>query len=125
MNGDQPVTHAQLQSELQALEARMNERHDMLRSDMQQANSMLRSEMQHMYDDLKETIRDSQTEVLKAFYGFTEGMQLRFKEADATEASLKERLTSIETRLMNVEMRLNMPPALRPPPRGSEHRRHQ
>ena len=64
MNGDQPVTHAQLQSELQALEVRMSARHDILRSDMQQANEvlrsdmqqangMLRSEMQHMYDDLK------------------------------------------------------------------------
>lgn len=47
---------------------------------MQQPNVMLRSEMQHMYDDLKKTIRDSQTEVLKAFYGFTESIQLRFKD---------------------------------------------
>jgi uncharacterized protein YicC (UPF0701 family) len=73
--------------------------------------AMLRSEMQHMYDDLKETVRDVQTEILKALYGFSEGVQLRFKEGDKTEASLKERLTSIEGRLLDVEKRLNMPAA--------------
>ena len=30
---------------------------------------MLRSEMQHAFDDLKETFRDTQTELLKAFCG--------------------------------------------------------
>jgi hypothetical protein len=43
---------------------------------------MLRSEMQHMYGDLKETVRDVQTEILKAMYGFSEGVQLRFNESD-------------------------------------------
>ena len=32
----------------------------------------LRSEMQHQFDELKETLRDSQTEVLQAFYGYTQ-----------------------------------------------------
>jgi hypothetical protein len=32
----------------------------------------LRSEMQHQYDDLKETLRDSETKLLQAFYSFAE-----------------------------------------------------
>jgi hypothetical protein len=46
-----------------------------------QAIQMLRSEMQHKYDDLKETMRDVQTEILKAFYGFSESVQLHFKKS--------------------------------------------
>jgi hypothetical protein len=105
MTDDAPGTQAQLRAELQtlraelqALEGRLNQRHE-----------MLRSEMQHMYDDLKETMRDVQTEILKALYGFSEGVQLRFKESDKIEASLRERITSIEGRLLDVEKRLNMP----------------
>lgn len=32
----------------------------------------LRSEMNHQYDDLKETLRDSETRLLQAFYGYTQ-----------------------------------------------------
>ena len=95
MTGNKPATKA----DLAVLESRLNERHE-----------MLRSEMQHMYGDLKETIRDVQTEILKPFYGFSESVQLHFKEVDKTDASLKERLTNIEGRLLDVEKRLNMPP---------------
>ena len=31
----------------------------------------LRSEFHHEFDELKETIRDVQTEILRAFYGYT------------------------------------------------------
>ena len=34
--------------------------------------AQLRSEMQHQFDELKETMRDVRTEILKAFYGYTQ-----------------------------------------------------
>jgi hypothetical protein len=62
-NGNIPATKADLadlgqalRPELTALEARLNERHD-----------ILRSEMAHGYHDLKESMRDMQTELLKVF----------------------------------------------------------
>jgi hypothetical protein len=55
--------------------------------------------------------RDSQTEILTAFYGFPETIQNRLKEGDQTEASLKRRLTTLESRLLEIEKRLNLPPA--------------
>jgi hypothetical protein len=91
MNGNEPATKQDI--------ADLNERME-----------MLRSETQHMYDDLKETVRDAQTEILKAFYGFSESVQLHLKELDKNDASLKERLTNVESRLLDVEKRLNMPP---------------
>jgi hypothetical protein len=42
---------------------------------VQGAVEQLRSEMQHQYDDLKETIRDSETKLLQAFYSFAESNQ--------------------------------------------------
>jgi len=61
-------------------------------------------------DQIIEAIRDSQTEVLKAFFGFTQTIQDRFREQDLTETSLKRRLTTLETRLLEVEKKLNLPP---------------
>lgn len=60
-------------------------------------------------ESLTEAIRDSETHLLKAFYGFTESVQARFKAADDTEANLKKRLAVVEERLMEVEKRLNFP----------------
>ena len=61
-------------------------------------------------DELVEAIHDSQTEVLRAFYGFSQTIQARFAQQDQTEAALKQRLTVIESRVLEIEKRLNMPP---------------
>jgi DNA anti-recombination protein RmuC len=60
---------------------------------------------------LEESIHESQTEILRAIYGFAESAQQQFEEMDQTEASLKMRVTIIEGRLPEVEKRLNIPPA--------------
>ena len=73
--------------------------------------AMLRSEMQHMYDSLVETIRDVQTELLKAFYNFGQSNNKRMTELEGNEAAIRSRLGTIEDRLMEVEKRLNIPPS--------------
>ena len=80
-NGDQPATRADLEK--------------------------LRAEL---LEELLEAIHDSETRLLKAFYGFTETVQTRFKDADRSEAGLKERMNILENRLLEVEKRINMPP---------------
>ena len=62
-------------------------------------------------ETLTEVMRDGQTETLKAFYGFVESVQTRFRAQDDTEAGLKRRLTVVEERLLELEKRLKMPPA--------------
>jgi hypothetical protein len=64
---------------------------------------------QRLTDAFTEAIRDSETHLLKAFYGFTESVQARFKAADDEEANFKKRLTVIEERLLEVEKRINFP----------------
>jgi hypothetical protein len=67
--------------------------------------------MQHQYDDLKETIRDSETKLLKAFYSFAESDQQRLALVEGNTNVVIVRPATLETRLLEVEKRLNMPPA--------------
>jgi hypothetical protein len=71
--------------------------------------AILRSEMSHQFDDLKETFRDSQTELLKAFYSFAESNQKRLAEMETESAAIKSRLATIEDRLLQVERKVNFP----------------
>jgi len=78
---------------------------------VQGAVEQLRSEMHQQYDDLKETIRDSETKLLKAFYSFAESNQQRLAQVEGTTNGVIARLGTLETRILEVEKRLNMPPA--------------
>jgi cell division septum initiation protein DivIVA len=82
-----------------------------LRSEMTQGVAQLRSEMQHQFDDLKETYRDGQTELLRAIYSFAGTADTKLKEAEMSDMMLRQRLSAVETRLLEVEKRLNLPPA--------------
>ena len=71
----------------------------------------LRAEMNHGYADLAERMHDSETRLLKAFYDFAQSNQRRMTEIETSESSMRSRLATIEDRLLQVEKRLNMPPA--------------
>ncbi len=72
---------------------------------------LLRSEVNHQYRDLVERIADSQTELLKAFYGYAQGNNKRVAELEGNEGAFRSRLATIEDRILEVERRLNIPPA--------------
>ena len=73
-NDHEPATKADLaevKTELAAVRGDVVSLNQAVAS-VKQDVDMLRSEVHHGYDDLKETLRDVQTELLKAFYSFTE-----------------------------------------------------
>jgi len=80
-------------------------------SGVKQDVEMLRSEMHHQYRDLVEQMRDGQTELLKAFYNFATATNQKTTLLETNEAALRGRLSALETRMLEVEKRLNMPPA--------------
>ena len=80
-------------------------------ADVKQEIAMVRSEMHHMYDDVKETMRDGHTALLKAFYSVTESNSKRMAELEGNQGSIRSRMGTIEDRLMEVEKRLNIPPS--------------
>ena len=91
-NGHEPATKA----DLAALEQPLTQ-------------NLTQSLTHNLTEAFTEAIHDSETRLLKAFYGFTETVQARFKAADDSEANMKKRLTVLEERLLEVEKRLNMP----------------
>jgi hypothetical protein len=72
---------------------------------------MLRSETTHQYHDLREAIRDSQTEMLKAFYNFAESNNKRVAQNEVNEVANRARIETLERRVTELEQRLNIPPA--------------
>src|SRR4051812_23663552 len=103
-----PATKADLQRVAEQLRSEMHDSTEQLRSEMQETAAQLRSEFQHGFDELTESFRDGQTKLLKAFYAFAETNQQRLAQVDVNTAALIARLATVETRLLEVEKRLNM-----------------
>ena len=70
----------------------------------------LRTELKAMEDRLVEAFRDGQTELLKAFYNYAQTNDERAASTEAESASLKKRLAIAESRITDIERRLNWPP---------------
>ncbi len=81
-----------------------------LKGDIAGLRIELKNELVSQKDELIEAIRDNQTEVLKAFYGFSQTIQERFKQSDDAETAIKRRMATLESRVLEVEKRLHMPP---------------
>jgi len=93
------------------LDQKIEQKFEQLRGDMNQGFEQLRGEMNHSYADLAERISDGETRLLKAFYDFAQSNQKRMTEVEGNEAAIRSRLATIEDRLLQVEKRLNLPPA--------------
>ena len=57
-----------------------------------------------------EILRDVETKLLNAFYGYAKSNDKRVLETEGNEAVLRSRLATLETRVTKIEGRLNMPP---------------
>lgn len=115
MNGNEPATKSDilaLKSDLLALESRMESRMDAKLSALESRfDGKLDTLEQRMLDRMGGLIHDSETRLLQAFYSFAETNQKRLGQFEATEILLLSRVTTLETRVMEVEKRLNIPPA--------------
>lgn len=100
LTGSMTELEGRLTGSMQASQGELEER---LTGSMQASQAALE-------ERLTETMRDIQTEMLKAFYGFTQTVSARFQEQDQTEISLKRRLATMEDRILEIEKRLNFPP---------------
>ena len=61
-------------------------------------------------DRVLERLRDIETKLLNAFYGYAKSNDKRVLETEGNEGVLRSRVATLETRLTDVEHRLNMPP---------------
>ena len=70
----------------------------------------VRTEMKAMEDRLIQAFRDSQTELLKAFYSFTESNRQRVSQLEGNQASLITRVGALEDRMTDLQLRTITPP---------------
>ena len=67
--------------------------------------------MRQLEDRLTETVRDVQTELLKAFYSFAKSTEAKFTDAEVSDHLIRQRVSAVESRITEIERRLNLPPA--------------
>jgi hypothetical protein len=70
----------------------------------------VRTEMKAMEDRLIEAFRGSQTELLKAFYSFTESNRQRVSQLEGNQSSLITRVGALEDRMTDLQLRTITPP---------------
>lgn len=74
MNGNEPATKQDI-------------------TELDQKIEQLRAETNHQYNDLVETIRDSETKLLQAFYGYAASNDKRMTQMDANVAMFLSRMS--------------------------------
>jgi len=60
-------------------------------------------------DRLTEAIRDAQTEVLKAVYGFAESNRPRVAQLEGNQGAIITRIGVLEDRMLEIERKVNFP----------------
>lgn len=60
-------------------------------------------------DRLVETMRDIQTEILKAFYSFAESNRQRVAQLEGNQAAIITRIGVLEDRMLQLERKINFP----------------
>ena len=114
-NGSEAAT----KQDLVALEERLTERISEAVRDsegrmgeaIRDSESRMGEAIRESQEKLSEAIHDSETRLLKAFYGFVQTNEKRIETVDDLTLLLKQRLDIVEKRLVEVEMRVNLPPA--------------
>ena len=82
-----------------------------LRAEMKEKFDQMSAEANHRYNDLVERMSDGETRLLKAFYSFSQSNQKRMVEIEGNQAAIINRIGTLEGRILEIEKRLNLPPA--------------
>jgi predicted transcriptional regulator len=94
-----------------AVDQRFTEMDQRITERIDAAKASMFQRMDDMAATLEESYRDTQTEVLKAVYSMGVRLETRAGAQEAVITSIQQRQASVEARLLEIEMRLHMPPA--------------
>lgn len=84
-----------------------------LREDLAAQEQRTSESLTALEDRLKEFLRDIETRLLKAFHGYAETQEHRVVRLEAFESDFNLRLSALEKRVLDLELRPSIPP---PPP---------
>jgi hypothetical protein len=80
------------------------------KQDIADVRTEMKAEMKAMEDRLIKAFRGSQTELLKAFYSFTESNRQRVSQLEGNQSSLITRVGALEDRMTDLQLRTITPP---------------
>jgi hypothetical protein len=79
-------------------------------NDSERNAAATKGDLADMKAEILESMRDVETKLLNAFYGYTKNNDKRILETEANESVLRMRMGVLEMRVTDVEERLNRPP---------------
>jgi hypothetical protein len=74
-------------------------------------NYATKADLKEVRDELVQAIHDSETRLLKAFYGFAEATQKRMDNLENGQGGLTGIIATLDRRVTEIEKRLNSPNA--------------
>lgn len=81
-----------------------------LRDELLEVTGKLVTESEtRLLEAMGKLVYESETRLLKAFYGFAESNRREISDLTRSDSSLRERLDTIENRVLQIEKRLNFP----------------
>ena len=81
-----------------------------VRTELKKELKAMEDRIQAMEDRVIKAFRDAQTELVKAFYNFTESNRQRVSQAEGNQAALIARVGTLEDRITNLERSIILPP---------------
>ena len=109
-NAHEPATRQDLADFRNELVEAIQESRTITKNDIGAVRNDIKNDLRTVRDEVIQAIAGAETRVLKAFYTFAEANQKRVAGIESGEMAMRSRIGSIETRLLEVEKRLNMPP---------------
>jgi len=97
-----------IDGKLVAMEQRIDGKLDALE---QRIEGKLDAMEERINDRIATAIQDSETRLLRAIYSLVESVNKRMDGFEQSQSNVISRLSILETRITEVEKRLNMPPA--------------
>jgi chromosome segregation ATPase len=105
-DSNQPAT----KGDLAGLEERVDKKLQALEERVDKKLQALEEQIRQVQESMVEAMHDMETRLLKAFYTFAESTQQRLAQVEGNTNAVISRLATIESRVTEVEKRLNMPP---------------
>jgi len=106
MNGNEPATKA----DLQAVEQRLDQKLQDLEQKLEDFKVEVNTRFQEFEHRMEQQLSEMEGRILTSIYRLAESSQQRITQGEVNQASVNARLATFETRLTEIEKRLNMPP---------------
>ena len=82
-----------------------------LKGDMAALRHELKADNVALREEIREVIHDTETKLLRAFYGFAEATQKRMTIMENTTGGLTNLMATLDRRITDLEKRVNFPDA--------------